>query len=182
MVLYFITGNKNKFAEAKSILGDVEMLDIELPEIQEIDPKKIIEAKLMSAREHKKGDFIVEDTSLSFECLKGLPGPFIKWFMQTMGREGLAVLCESMGNTSAEARCIVGYSQSSEIQFFEGVVKGKVVRPRGDSQFGFDPIFEPEGQKKTFAEMGPEEKNQISHRRLALNKLKDFLAKKGLKA
>ncbi len=66
-MIYFITGNKNKFQEARALLPRIEQLDIDLPEIQEIDAEKIIEAKLIAAFEHKKGAFIVEDTSLYFE-------------------------------------------------------------------------------------------------------------------
>ena len=61
-MLYFITGNKNKVAEAKAILGTVEQLDIDLPEIQELDARKIIKAKLLEALAHRSGEFIVEDT------------------------------------------------------------------------------------------------------------------------
>ena len=85
MNLYFITGNKNKFEEVKSILPNTEQLDIDLPEIQDIDAKIIIRAKLLAALKHKDGEFIVEDTSLYLDCLGGLPGPLIKWFMKNMG-------------------------------------------------------------------------------------------------
>lgn len=176
MTLYFITGNKNKFAEAKAIIPEIEQLEIDLSEIQDIDSHKIIKAKLIDALNHKEGSFIVEDVSLSLECLNGLPGPLIKWFLMKIGKEGIAELAEKLGNNNAEAKAIIGYAKSkSGIQFFEGSVKGKIVRPAGESGFGFDPIFKPEGSNKTYAEMPVEEKNKISHRRLALNKLKEFL-------
>jgi len=89
MALYFITGNKNKFAEVSAILPSVEQIDIDLPEVQDIDAKEIIKAKLLEALNHKQAKFIVEDTSLYFNCLNGLPGPLIKWFMKTVGNEGL---------------------------------------------------------------------------------------------
>ncbi|HXF43868.1 MAG TPA: non-canonical purine NTP pyrophosphatase [Candidatus Paceibacterota bacterium] len=73
MALFFITSNKNKFEEVKTILGDVEQLDIDLPEVQDIDAKNIIRAKLLEAFNHKEGEFIVEDTSLYLDCLQGLP-------------------------------------------------------------------------------------------------------------
>lgn len=180
MKLYFITGNKNKFQEAKSILGDIEHLDIDLPEIQDIDTKKIIKHKLLEALNHAKGEFIVEDTSLHFDCLGGLPGPFIKWFLDTMENEGLFRIVERLGNDHAEARAILGYAKShDEIYFFEGSIKGRIVAPRGDTSFGWDPIFQPEGFRKTFAEMPKKEKNEISHRKIALNKLSEFLKQRG---
>src|SRR3989344_9423933 len=98
MPLYFITGNKNKFAEVKSVLSDIEQLDMDLPEIQDFDPHKVVRAKLIEALKHKDGEFIVEDTSLYLDCLGGLPGPLIKWFMKTIGNEGLCNLAEKLGN------------------------------------------------------------------------------------
>lgn len=178
MALYFITGNKNKFSEVKAILGDVEQLDIELPEIQELDARAIVKAKLLEALNHRKGEFIVEDTSLYFDCLNGLPGPLIKWFLQKLGNEGLYRIANALGNDRVTATTIVGYARShEEIYFFEGSLKGRIVEPKAPTSFGWDPIFQPEGHAKSFAEMSREEKNMISMRRLALNKLKEFLIK-----
>lgn len=176
MVLYFITGNQNKFREATAILGPgLERVELDLPEIQDIDAKRVIEEKLGEARKHQPGDFIVEDVSLELECLNGLPGPLIKWFLKTVGYEGLADIAKKYDNNRARAIATYGYYSNGEIKFFEGIVDGKIVDPRGDNKFGWDPIFQPDGYKKTFAEMTVEEKNEISHRRLALNKLKEYL-------
>lgn len=178
-MIYFITGNQNKFNEVKLILPDVEQLDIDLPEIQEINAKEIVKNKLLESLNHIEGEFIVEDTSLYFDCLKGLPGPLIKWFLKTIGNNGLAEITEKLGNNKAEAKTIIGYAKNyEEIYFFEGEIKGEIVKPRGESNFGWDPIFLPDGYKKTFAEMSQEEKNEISMRRNALNKLKEFLENK----
>jgi inosine triphosphate pyrophosphatase len=174
--MYFITGNKNKFAEVKLILTDVEQLDIELPEIQELDPRKIIEAKLQVAFQHTEGEFIVEDTSLYFDGLNGLPGPLIKWFSQALGNDGLANLAQKLENNKAVAKTIIGYAKSpKEIHFFEGEVLGKIVPVTSESAFGWDPIFMPAGYEKTFAEMTTAEKNEISMRQMAVNKLKEYL-------
>ncbi len=176
MNLYFITGNKNKFEEVKLILPNIEQLDIDLPEIQDIDAKVIIKAKLLEALKHKDGVFIVEDTSLYLDCLGGLPGPLIKWFMKTMGNEGLYNLVEKLGNKKAEAKTIIGYAKNSDkIHYFEGCIKGEIVLPRGDSGFGWDPIFQPNESAKSFAELTHEEKNHISMRRVAVNKLKEHM-------
>ena len=176
MTLYFITGNKNKFQEVKAILGNIEQLDVDLPEIQDIDAKNIIRAKLLEALNHKEGEFIVEDTSLYLDCLKGLPGPLIKWFLKTIGNEGLVNLTEKLGNNKAEAKTIIGYAKSrDEIEFFEGSIFGKIVAETGTSDFGWDPIFQPEGFDKTFAEITQEEKNQLSMRKLAIEKFRAYL-------
>lgn len=179
MALYFITGSEGKFSEAKAILDDVEQLNEELPEIQELNAKKIIEAKLDAARGMREGEFIVEDTSLYLDCLCGMPGPLIKWFLLAMGAEGVWRIAEKMGNTKAEARTFVGYADTNgDTHFFEGVTKGNVVAPRGRGGFGWDPIFQPEGHEKTFGEMERHEKNEISMRKIAFEKLKEFLQKK----
>ena len=178
-MLYFITGNKNKFEEVRAILPDVEQLDINLPEIQEIDAHIIIKAKLLAAFPHAKGEFIVEDTSLYLDALNGLPGPLIKWFLKAIGNDGLFNLAEKLANKKAIAKTIIGYAKNeNEVHFFEGVVSGKIVQPQSVSGFGWDPIFLPDTHQKTFAEMSKDEKNQISMRRIAVNKLSDFLKNK----
>lgn len=142
MGLFFITANKNKWAEVKAILGEVEQLDIDLPEIQELEPEKIIAEKLRAALGHKKGGFIVEDTGLYFSGLNGLPGPLIKWFLKTIGNQGLYNLAVHSGNNRAIAKTVIGYAENpGKIHFFEGEVRGKIVAPRGETNFGWDPIF-----------------------------------------
>ena len=178
-MIYFITGNKNKLEEVRAILPEAEQLDIDLPEIQGIDAKEILKAKLLEAQKRKEGPLMVEDTSLYMEALQGLPGPLVKWFLKTVGNNGLSEIAQKLGNDRAEAKTIVGYAQGAgQMHFFEGAIKGRIVSPRGDNAFGWDPIFMPEGYDKTFAEMSKEEKNKISMRRLALNQLKEFLEAK----
>lgn len=173
---YFITGNKDKFEEVRRVLPEVERLDIDLPEIQEVDPHAIIRAKLHEAFRHAQGEFIVEDTSLSFSGLNGLPGPLIKWFLQALGNDGLAELARRTGNTRAEARSIIGYARSAdEIFFFESSVAGEVVAPAGEFDFGWGPIFRPDGQEKTFGQMTRDEKQAYNMRREAVEKLAAFL-------
>jgi non-canonical purine NTP pyrophosphatase (RdgB/HAM1 family) len=173
MTLYFITGNKNKLAEIKALIPEVEQIQLDLHEIQEMDAHKIIREKIKEAFAHKKGRFIVEDTSLYIDKLKGLPGPLVKWFEETIGIQGIADL--ATGSKTA-AKTLIGYAESpTAIHFFEGELSGKIVQPRGANGFGWDKIFQPEGHNKTLAEMTAEEKNQISMRRMALNKLKEFL-------
>ncbi len=186
MTLYFITGSAGKFKEAQAVLPELQQLDLDLPEIQEIDAQKIIAAKLTAAQQHHAGSFIVEDTSLAIASLNGLPGPLIKWFLKKLGNDGLARIARSQNTSSvsdsssvlvnAEARTVIGYvDEQHRVSFFEGVIKGSIILPRGERGFGWDPIFVPEGFDRSFAEMTLEEKNQLSMRRLAFNKLKQFL-------
>ncbi len=172
--LYVITGNKNKFSEIKKVLSIVKQLDIDLVEIQEVDAKKVIEAKLLEALKYKKGEFIVEDTSLYISALNDLPGPLIKWFVEKLGCDGLANLIAGKKNKKAIAKTIFGYAKDkNNISFYEGVTEGKIVSPLGSNGFGFDSIFQPDGSDKTFGEMAKEEKQQFSMRVKALKKLKN---------
>lgn len=176
--IYFITGNNHKFREVQIFIPSLEKLDIDLPEIQEVNANEIIRAKLVSAFMFEQNEFIVEDTSLYCDCLNGLPGPLIKWFLKSIGVEGLFSLSQRLGNANATAKTIIGYARSrDEMFFFEGVLHGKLVFPRGSNGFGWDSIFIPIGCKKTLAEMDENEKNNISMRRIALNKMRDFMSK-----
>jgi inosine triphosphate pyrophosphatase len=182
MHLYVITGNTNKFLEVAEILDEVTQINLDLPEIQEIDPHKVIREKLLDALKHHKGALIVEDTSFFLDCLPGLPGPLFKWFEKTIGAQGVYEIAKRFNSFGASAKSCVGLAKSEdEIFFFEGEIRGKVVPPTKGEGFGFDFIFQPEGYTKTFAQLGRAEKNNFSHRRIALNKLKDFLDTEGQK-
>jgi non-canonical purine NTP pyrophosphatase (RdgB/HAM1 family) len=178
-MLQFITGNEKKLAEISALLPDVKGLNIDLPEIQEIDAHKIIQAKIQAAFEHQEGEFIVEDTSLYLDCMNGLPGPLIKWFLQTIGNQGLYKIVQAYGHDKATAKTIIGYAKSpGDVHFFEGEVRGTVVEPGAKETFGWDQIFVPDGYKKRYSEMTMEEKNSCSMRKLAAVQLKQFLTGK----
>ncbi len=178
MNIKFITGNKRKLHEAKMILPELEQLDIDLPEMQSLDVKEVIKYKLQEAQKHHQGEFVVEDTSLSLECLNGLPGPLIKWFLTTIGAKGLADITIKLGNNRASVTVSLGYSKEGNIYFFESSAQGQIVEPRGEYGFGWDPIFQPEGFEKTYAEVDDEGKAKLGMekpRKLVFTKLKAFL-------
>jgi non-canonical purine NTP pyrophosphatase (RdgB/HAM1 family) len=176
MRVYFITGNKNKFLEAKSVLPELQQLEVDLPEIQSLDAKEIIKHKLRVARKQFPDKaIIVEDTSLYFERLNGLPGPLVKHMLESLGTKGLYKFAWSFNITKAAARVMIGFSEPQRRpEFFSALVTGQIVYPRGES-FGWDSIFQPDGSDKTFAELGPEGKAKFSMRTSAFKKLKDYL-------
>jgi non-canonical purine NTP pyrophosphatase (RdgB/HAM1 family) len=179
MKLFFITGNKGKFDEASKIIPELEQKDIDLVEIQSLDPKEIIQAKLEEAKKNIQGNIVVEDGGLYIESLNGLPGPLIKWFVKALDNDGLYKITESYQNKKAEAKVIIGVGlENGNIEFFEGLISGTIVAPRGENGFGWDKIFMPDGYDKTFAEMAMEEKNEISMRKIAFQKLKNYIDKK----
>ncbi|KPM33898.1 Inosine triphosphate pyrophosphatase [Neonectria ditissima] len=172
-VVNFISGNANKLREVKAILEpeiEVQSQNLDLEEVQGT-LEEVTESKCRRAAELVQGPVLVEDTSLCYNALKGLPGPYIKWFLTSIGHEGLNNLLAAYTDKSAEAVCTFGYSAGPGHQpiLFQGRCPGKIVPARGPTDFGWDPVFEYEGQ--TFAEMEKTEKNKISHRSLALAKL-----------
>jgi inosine triphosphate pyrophosphatase len=179
MKILFVTGNNDKLREAKAMMPEIEGCDIDLSEIQEMETEKIIKAKLEEAMKQKPGvELIVEDQSLTIDGMNGLPGPFIKWFVKSLDLEGIYKLAVKMGNQETKAKTLIGYANNKgEIRFFEATIKGKIVSPRGEIGWGWDFIFQPEGYDKTFAQMTMEQKNELSMRRLALEKLKEYLKK-----
>ncbi len=185
IILKFITGNKNKAAEVEQIiqkiLPEVTVEAVKVDDIPELqgEPEEISIEKLKYARSKcPDGLLMVEDTSLCFEGYKGLPGPYIKHFLDKIGLYGLHKMATAMDDESkAYAQCIFALSESAdkEPKVFIGRTQGKIVSPRGPENFGWDPIFLPNGKDKTFAELPKEEKNSISHRYKALDELSNYI-------
>ncbi|KAJ5119077.1 uncharacterized protein N7443_008006 [Penicillium atrosanguineum] len=177
--LNFITGNKNKLAEVRAILGSVIEVDNQAVDIFEIQGtiEEIAEEKSRRAAEVINGPVLVEDSALEFSALKGLPGPYIKYFLDSLGLEGLNKILDGFEDRTAEAICTFAFCRGPGAKpiLFQGKTKGVIVRPRGPTNFGWDPIFEYDG-RATFAEMKQEEKNLISHGYKALVKLQQWLA------
>ncbi|KAK9456556.1 inosine triphosphate pyrophosphatase-like protein [Dipodascopsis uninucleata] len=178
-IITFVTGNANKLKEVQAIMSDsIEMTNqkIDLEEIQGTI-QEIAEHKCRTAAEIVKGPVLVEDTALSFTAYKGLPGPYIKWFMEAVGHEGLNNMLASYDDKSAQAICTFAFCEGPghEVKIFQGVQDGKIVAARGPVGFGWDPCFLPDGFDQTYAEMPKALKNTISHRYRALTMLKEFL-------
>lgn len=184
-ICHFVTSNAGKVAALHRLIPTIKQVDCDLVELQELDPHVIIAVKLAEAVRKmpelvdENSICIVEDTSLYFDGLKhsvsgsqGLPGPFIKWFLTTLGTEGLYELAYKQGNMHAQASTIIGCLRSKgQIFFVEGLVKGTIVKPRGTLGFGWASIFQPDGSDKTFGEMTLEEREGFSMRTIAAQKL-----------
>jgi inosine triphosphate pyrophosphatase len=123
---------------------------------------------------------LVEDTCLCFTAMNGLPGPYIKWFLKELGHDGLNRMLVGFEDKSGYALCTFSYMDASlsEPVSFAGRTDGRIVPPRGERLFGWDPIFEEASSSKTFAEMDADEKNAVSHRGRALAKVKAYLAER----
>ena len=183
----FVTGNAKKLEEVVAILGtkfphDVISQKIDLPEYQGT-PQEICVEKCREAAKILNKPVIVEDTCLCFNAMGGLPGPYIKWFLKELKPEGLHKMLTAWEDKSAYAMCIFGYADGSKneagqfnVQLFEGRTPGVIVEPRGPRDFGWDPCFQPDGFKETYAELDKDIKNTISHRFRALQALKEHFS------
>ncbi|KAK5716328.1 nucleoside triphosphate pyrophosphohydrolase ham1 [Elasticomyces elasticus] len=199
--LNFITGNKNKLAEVQAILSatpvKLQSQAIDLPELQGTI-EEISTDKARRAAETVQGPVLVEDTCLCFNAFNELPGPYVyvqwlrqlcscsqahplisdqrsKWFLEALGVAQFHKLLAGFDDKSAQAICTFAYCEGPghEPIVFQGRTDGKIVPARGPTNFGWDACFEYEGQ--TYAEMPKEEKNNISHRGRALEKLVEWL-------
>ncbi|KAK5061465.1 hypothetical protein LTR84_008008 [Exophiala bonariae] len=179
--LNFITRNANKLSEVRAILEVVPGLHLQshdVPELNEIQGtiEEVARDKCSKAAAVVNGPVLTEDTALEFQALKGLPGPYIKYFLQALGHEGLNNMLAAYEDKTAFAVCTFAYCAGPEHEpiLFQGRTQGKIVPARGPGIFGWDAVFEYEGE--TYAEMDKTAKNQISHRGKALTNLKAWLA------
>jgi len=182
--LTFVTGNAKKLEEVTAILTTGSPLPFEitnkaldLPELQG-EPDDIAKEKGRLAAEKANGAVMREDTLLCFNALGGLPGPYIKWFLGKLGHVGLNNMLAAYDDKSAYAQCLFALcaGPGQPVRLFDGRTPGKIVPARGDNQFGWDPVFEPdESGGLTYAEMPKTAKNEISHRGRALAQLRTWL-------
>ncbi|RNF12888.1 Inosine triphosphate pyrophosphatase family protein isoform 1 [Trypanosoma rangeli] len=178
--LTFVTGNDGKRKEVQACLEGyvvVENIKLDLTEIQSNSVFEISRNKALRAYEIVKRPVLVEDTALHFDALGGLPGPYIKWFLESMSPVGLTKLLKGFDTRRAYALCVFTYCAGADMVLqFEGRCDGTIVEsPRGKHGFGWDSVFEPdEGGGQTYAEMLVNKKNQISHRARALVALKAY--------
>lgn len=171
---FFATKNENKLREVGEILGrGLEQISVELFEPQGVKVEDVVREKAEDAF-HKTGKFVlVEDTSLEFVAWNGLPGALIKWFLDTTGNEGMLKMLFGETNRMAIAKTAVGFFDGAKAQVFVGEISGTIPETvRGTGGFGWDPIFIPDGHEKSFAEMTSAEKNAISMRKLAIERMK----------
>jgi len=176
LCIYFVTGNRRKEQEVNAILAAerffpfrVQHIDLDLPEMQG-EPMDIARAKVAAAAAHVGCSVLVEDTSLCMSALNGMPGPYIKWFVDCVGVAGLYRLLDGHADKSAYCQCIVGFCSGpgAEPRLFVGRTPGTIRPPQGTGGFGWDAVFVPDGFEEPFSAMPMVQKNRISHRGKAL--------------
>lgn len=185
----FATNNSHKLEEVTAILGEkVELLsmkdikcDTDIPETADtLEGNALLKARYIFDNYHL--DCFADDTGLEVEALNGAPGVYSARYAGGEGHDAQANMLkllhelEGKKNRKAQFRTAISLILDGKEYLFEGVIKGEIIKEkRGDSGFGYDPIFKPEGYDRTFAELGNDIKNQISHRALAVQKLCEFL-------
>ncbi len=200
MKIVFATNNQHKLDEIRGILGDgfeiVSLNDIGCHEDIPETGKTLEENALQKAQyvyEHYHVNCFADDTGLEVDALNGAPGVYSARYAGGEGHDSEAnmtkLLHELGNNNNRKARfrtvialiekkdvCPCGCTSVKKVHQFEGIVNGKIIRERrGGEGFGYDPIFQPEGYDKTFAELGMDIKNTISHRARATQKLAEYL-------
>jgi XTP/dITP diphosphohydrolase len=179
-VAFFATGNVNKFNEARSILSPygiaVGMLRVKGDEIQSDSLKEIAQTSAVNAFKRSRLPIFVEDAGLFIDALGGFPGSYAAYAYKTIHNSGILRLMENVKNRRAKFQSVIAYCDETLCQpeCFDGESNGEITlterKQKGKSAFGFDPIFQPVGSSKSFAEMTIEEKNGFSHRAMALRK------------
>jgi len=174
----FITSNPDKYCEMKAFFEENSLelgwTRVSLPELQ----ADTLEEVVIHSLSHFDGDGVfVEDAGIFIDSLSGFPGVYSRYVFDTIGNEGILKLMSGVENRSARFEAVVGFKPEGggDIKLFKGVVKGFVsLSPKGGKGFGYDPIFTPEGFKKTFAE-DEHIKSMVSHRKKAAEKLLQYL-------
>ena len=203
MKIVFATNNQHKLEEIRSILGEsIEVLslkdigcDVDIPETGTTLEENALQ-KAQYVYDHYHFSVFADDTGLEVDTLDGAPGVYSARYAGGEGHDSEAnmtkLLHELGNNNNRKARfrtvialiekkdiCPCGCTSIKEIHRFEGIVEGEIIRERrGGEGFGYDPIFQPDGYDKTFAELGMDIKNQISHRARATAKLAEYLLRK----
>jgi non-canonical purine NTP pyrophosphatase (RdgB/HAM1 family) len=174
----FVTGSPKKAEYLAKLLGfTIKHQKVDLHEPQSLNLREITEYKARHAYEIIKAPVLVEDVSLEFESLNGLPGTFIKFFIDTVPLEKICRMI-SDGNRKALARCVFAYFDGSDITFFEAAYPGMIAQePRGGNGYGYDKILIPEGYTITRAEMTPEQNLETYLKVKPIAEVAEFLSK-----
>jgi XTP/dITP diphosphohydrolase len=190
MRLCFASNNKHKLEEIKNVVGRkfeiLSLADIkcneELPETRNtLEGNSLQKAEYVL--QHYNTPCFADDTGLEVEALHGAPGVYSARYAgnHRSNDDNIALLLQNLKNDTnrkAQFRTVITLiGIEAQPVFFEGIIRGEIItEKRGSSGFGYDPVFIPEGHSRTFAEMTLEEKNQLSHRAIAVKKLAEYLA------
>ncbi len=173
----FVTGNLKKVHWLEKFLGQkVDHHELDLVEVQSLDSQEVVRYKAIEAYRLLKKPVLIEDTSLAFNALNGLPGSFIKFFLEQIGNDGICQMMSAYNDKSAVSSVIYGLYDGKTLHSFNAEITGTIRdKPKGSFGMGWDPIFIPDGYANTYAQMNEEEHAESSVRNKAVQKLAAFL-------
>jgi XTP/dITP diphosphohydrolase len=177
-----VTGNVHKAGEVQAFFQGsitVEHVALDIPEHRHSDVRVIAEGKASYAFRVLRRPLIVDDTAFSIDALKGFPGPYAAYVLDTIGNPGILALLREKDDHHAHFTTAIAYADSEGVRVFTGTIDGRIVEPRGSGGFGYDPIFEWEG--KTLAEIPLGVKSRMSHRARALTAFRDWFLQERLR-
>lgn len=172
-----ITSNLGKLEEFRAALEplgfEVAHLPLDVEEVQADTLEEVVADCMRQVRERRVKDFVLDDSGLFVDALKGFPGVYSSYALRTLGCEGLLKLLAGVEDRSARFECCIGCSlEGREEIVLKESCEGRIIGTiRGRGGFGFDPIFAADSEERTFAEMPLAEKNLISHRGKAIKSL-----------
>jgi non-canonical purine NTP pyrophosphatase (RdgB/HAM1 family) len=175
--LTFITTNPTKSSRLSEYLNfEVGHKELDIPEIQSLDLDEVATEKAKAAYAILGTPVLVEDNSLTFDALNGLPGTFIKWFLRSIKDEDLPKLLDGYDDRSATAKVCYALCDETGVYLFRNSLRGTIAHvPKGNNGYGWNLIFIPEGASITYAEMDAEEQSKYSMRKPAVEKLQVHL-------
>jgi XTP/dITP diphosphohydrolase len=174
----FVSTNENKFLEARAILAPFDIAvgfaKEKLVELQSDSLEEIAREKAKSAFGRVGRPVIVEDDGLFIYSLKGFPGQYSSFVLETIGNEGILRLMKGSSERSAYFHSLIAYFDGSALSVSEGIARGRISEVIAGDGWGYDPIFVPDGSPFTFAQLKAE-KNKFSHRKKALEEFAKWL-------
>ncbi len=182
--LLFVTSNPNKALEVRKILNkngiSFQHMDASYQEIQSSSLKTIATESARCLYERLKTPLFLEDSGLFIERLSGFPGPYSSYVYKTIGNSGVLKLMSTIANRASRFESVVAYAENdNDIHLFSGIVLGRIADKKKGKGWGFDPIFIPRNCDETYAEMGIESKQGVSHRYVAFTKFSNWFKTHG---
>ena len=179
--LFFASSNNHKFEETQRILSnlglEINMFKTTLEEIQSNSMNEIAKRKALDAFRKIKKPVIIEDDGLFIESLDGFPGPYSSYVYDTIGNKGIMRLLENIETRNAKFVAIIAYCDEENVaNLFESSIPGKISLSIEEGGWGYDPIFIPDGESKTYANVS--DKDKFSHRSASLKKFSDWFMHK----
>jgi XTP/dITP diphosphohydrolase len=179
--VFFASSNEHKFEEAQRILStlgiNIKLFKTTLEEIQSNSLNEIAKRKAIDAFTKIQKPILIEDDGLFINSLNGFPGPYSSYAYDTIGNTGIIQLLENTELRDAKFVAIIAYCNGiDEVKLFESSIPGKISKEIEKGGWGYDPIFIPDGESKTFANVS--DKDKFSHRSASLKKFSDWFMHK----